>query len=160
MRFFSLLVVLLVSWTADAEQIQGTVVGVADGDTLTILDNDRKQYKIRLVGIDAPEKNQPYGQQSKRALSKMAFGRAVTVYWKKCDKYGRIVGKIAVNNQDINLEQLNSGMAWWYRQYAHEQTVVDRTLYEVAEDSAKKKRIGLWRDDNPTPPSAWRRANR
>ena len=88
-----------------AEQLAGIVIGVTDGDTITLLDEDHQQHKIRLAGIDAPEKKQPYGQQAKASLSLLAFGQSVTVDWKKRDKYGRIIGKIILENQDIILSK-------------------------------------------------------
>lgn len=79
-----------------AADVTGTVVGVADGDTVTILDDLNRQYKVRLSGIDAPEKGQPYGQRSKQTLSECAFGRSASVEGNKLDRYGRLVGKVHV----------------------------------------------------------------
>jgi endonuclease YncB( thermonuclease family) len=75
---------------------------------------------IRLSGIDAPEKAQPFGQRSKESLSSLVFDKAVTVEWSKRDKYGRIVGKVLIDGTDANLEQIKAGMAWFYRRYAKE----------------------------------------
>ena len=108
--------------TAHAETISGRVVGVADGDTLTLLDSSNQQHRIRLYGIDAPEKKQPFGSRAKQNLSSLAYGKSVTVEWSKLDRYGRIVGKAIVNGEDVGLRQLQAGLAWWYRQYAREQT--------------------------------------
>ena len=143
-----------------AEQLAGIVIGVTDGDTVTLLDEDHQQHKIRLAGIDAPEKKQPYGQQAKASLSRMAFGHSVTIDWKKRDKYGRIIGKIMLGNQDINLKQVRFGLAWWYRQYANEQSPEDGIAYETAETAAKQEHLGLWRDESPISPSSWRRLKR
>ncbi len=156
-RFHSLLVVLAVlCGHAYADTLLGLVVGVADGDTITVLDAERQQHKIRLAGIDAPEKKQPYGQKSKASLSSMVFGKSVTVEWTKRDRYQRIIGVVLVNGVDSNLEQVKAGMAWWYRQYAKEQTAPQRAAYEVAENQAKAGRVGLWVDANPVAPWEFR----
>lgn len=90
----------------------GVVVGVADGDTITVLDDERQQHKIRLAGIDAPEKKQSFGQKSKASLSSMVFGKSVTVEWTKRDRYRRIIGLVLVDGVDSNLKQVKAGMAW------------------------------------------------
>jgi len=96
---------------AFAGEITGLVVGIADGDTVTILDADHRQHKIRLAGIDAPEKRQDFGNRSKQSLSGMAYMQQVTVETGKTDRYGRLVGKVVVNGQDVNLEQVHRGVA-------------------------------------------------
>ena len=97
--------------------LNGRVVGVADGDTVTVLDASRQQHKIRLMGIDAPEKRMPYGNRSKQSLSDLIFDRQVQVEYNKKDRYGRTVGKIIVDGVDANLAQIKAGMAWHYKQY-------------------------------------------
>ena len=89
---FLLLIVLFIATDIQAADLRGRVVGISDGDTLTILDSDRRQHKVRLAGIDAPEKSQAFGQASKTSLSEQAFGRDVVVVWDKQDRYGRIIG--------------------------------------------------------------------
>lgn len=133
------------------------MVGIADGDTVTLLDHNRLQHKIRLMGIDAPESHQAFGQKSKSKLSAVVFNRDVIAECGKLDKYQRQVCKIKVNGTDANLEQVKTGMAWWYRQYAGEQSPMDREDYEVAEFNAKARRLGLWADTNPIPPWDWRK---
>lgn len=145
---------------ANAETIAGRVVGVADGDTITVLDEDKVQHKIRLAGIDAPEKKQAFGNQSKQSLSELVFGKTVVVETNKRDKYGRQVGKIVLDGQDINLVQVESGLAWFYRQYQREQSAIDRGLYEAAEYDAKIAKRGLWSDSNPIPPWEFRHGSR
>ncbi len=151
---------VLVAFVAQAETITGRVVGIADGDTVTVLDASRTQYKIRLAGIDAPEKAQPFGQRSKEKLSSLAYDQVVSIEWDKKDRYGRIVGKILVNGRDINIEQIRSGMAWWYEKYRKEQSASDQRMYAQAEQEARAQRVGLWRDADPVPPWDWRRAKR
>jgi len=143
---------LALACTANAETITGLVVGIADGDTITVLDTDKVQHKIRLAGIDAPEKKQAFGNRSKESLSALAFDKTVNVETSKRDRYGRQIGKVLVNGQDVNLVQVERGMAWFYRQYQREQSPNDRRLYEAAEDAAKAEKRGLWRDADPVPP--------
>ncbi len=139
-----------------AESLAGRVVGIADGDTLTILDSSNQQHRIRLSGIDAPEKRQPFGSRAKESLSALAFGKGATVEWSKRDRYGRIVGKVTVNGEDVGLQQLQSGLAWWYRQYAREQNAQDRAIYAQAEDAARATRLGVWSDPQAVPPWEYR----
>jgi endonuclease YncB( thermonuclease family) len=143
---------LALACAAHAETVTGRVVGVADGDTITVLDADKVQHKIRLAGIDAPEKKQAFGNRSKESLSDMVFDKTVNVETEKRDRYGRQIGKVLVNGQDVNLAQVERGMAWFYRQYQREQSPNDRKLYEAAEDAAKAGRRGFWRDSDPVPP--------
>jgi len=147
---------LALACTSHAETVTGRVVGVADGDTITVLDADKVQHKIRLAGIDAPEKKQAFGNRAKESLSDLVFDKTVNVETDKRDKYGRQVGKVLVNGQDVNLVQVERGMAWFYRQYQREQSPNDRKLYEAAEDAAKVGRRGLWRDTDPVPPWEFR----
>lgn len=146
--------------TATADTITGRVVGVADGDTVTVLDAQHVQHKIRLAGIDAPEKSQPFGNRSKQSLSDLAFDKAVVVETDKRDRYGREVGKVLVNGRDVNLIQVERGMAWHYKAYASEQSVNDQRLYEAAETGARTAKRGLWRDLEPTAPWEFRKAQR
>jgi endonuclease YncB( thermonuclease family) len=140
-----------------AETIQGRVIGVADGDTATVLDGANTQWKIRLMGIDAPEKKQAFGYRSKQSLSGLIFNKDVTVNYSKTDKYGRTIGKIIIDGTDANLRQIKYGMAWHYKKYQNEQNVEDRSLYAHAEDEARSRKLGLWSDDEPTPPWDWRK---
>lgn len=141
---------------AHSETITGKVVGVSDGDTITVLDASKTQHKIRLEGIDAPEKAQPFGQRSKEHLSDQVFGKQVEVVTNKTDKYGRNVGKVLVDGKDANLEQVRSGLAWHYKQYQSEQSAGDRVAYANAETAAKAQKSGLWVDAKPVAPWDWR----
>jgi endonuclease YncB( thermonuclease family) len=147
---------LLVALTCNAATIEGRVVGVADGDTITVLDSTNTQHKIRLSGIDAPEKSQPFGNLSKESLSGLVFDKTVTVETDKRDKYKRNVGKVLVDGADANLEQIKRGMAWHYKKYAREQPAADRKAYSDAEDAAKAVRRGLWADTEHVPPWEFR----
>ena len=151
---------LALACIVNAETITGQVVGIADGDTITVLDADKVQHKIRLSGIDAPEKKQPFGNRSKESLSDLAFDKTVNVETSKRDRYGRQIGKVLVNGQDVNLVQVERGMAWFYRQYQREQSPNDRRLYEAAEVAAKAEKRGLWHDSDPVAPWEFRHAKR
>ena len=155
-KLFSL-ALLLFSFGLNAGTIQGKVVSVADGDTITVLDATNTQHKIRLQGIDAPEKAQPFGQKSKQSLSQMVQSKQVTVEYQKKDKYGRTLGKVLHNGTDVCLEQIKLGMAWHYKQYASDQPKEDRALYDQTEQDARAKKAGLWIDKAPTPPWEFRR---
>lgn len=151
---------LLMPLLASADSIEGRVVKVSDGDTVTVLDAQKTQWKVRLVGIDAPEKKMPFGQRSKQNLSDLVFNKQVAIEYSKRDKYGRILGKIIVDGLDANLEQVKSGLAWHYKKYQKEQTEGDRTAYAEAEERAKSAKLGLWSDNTPVPPWDWRRAQK
>lgn len=142
---------------ARSQTLNGRVVRVADGDTITVLDSTNTQHRIRLEGIDAPESHQAFGTQSKKSLSDVVFGQDVTVVYQKTDQYGRLVGKILLDGRDINLEQVKAGMAWHYKEYQKEQSPEDRELYAKAEDEAHAARRGLWQDPDPVEPSAFRK---
>ena len=170
----SLLFVLLLLLSASpshsaATVLEGTVVKIADGDTITVLDSDRVQHIVRIAGIDAPEKGQAFGNASRKRLGELVARKEVRVEFNKHDRYGRIVGKVLVrppdcptcgNSLDVGLAQVTSGMAWWYRKYANEQSPEDQGRYEFAEQEAKAKKVGLWQVRNPQPPWEFRDAKR
>lgn len=143
-----------------AEVITGVVVGVTDGDTVTLLDAHNQQHKIRLEGIDAPEKNQPYGQASKKNLSDLAFQQTVNADCSKADLYGRLICKILVRGEDVNLVQVSDGLAWHYKKYQSEQSLDDRQLYALAENGARATKSGLWQEPNALAPWEWRHRKR
>jgi len=146
---------LALSFPAWAD-ITGNVVGVADGDTITVLDADKVQHKIRLTGIDAPEKKQPFGNRSKQSLSDMVYNKTVTVETDKRDRYGRELGKVLAGGKDVNLGQIRAGFAWHYKAYERTQSATDRQAYADAENEAKAAKRGLWLAADPTPPWVWR----
>lgn len=161
------LLCIAISSIAHANAISGKVVAISDGDTITVLDTSNQPHKIRLSGIDAPEKKQAFGKRSKEHLSDLVFSKPVEVEWTKRDKYKRIVGKVLVaaldcrgddcpKTLDVGLAQVTVGLAWWYRQYSKEQSVGDQERYEIAEAEARAKRVGLWADDEPIAPREWR----
>ena len=157
MRKLLLIFILFLSNIVNAKTIEGLVVGVADGDTITVLDQQKNTYKIRLQGIDAPEKKQAFGEKSKQSLHDLVHGKQVRIEYDKEDKYGRIVGKITLDDLDICLQQLVLGMAWHYKKYENEQSVPDRVVYNGAELKSKSLKLGLWADETPTPPWEFRK---
>jgi len=164
-----LLILSVSSSHSAASVLEGTVVKIADGDTITVLDSDKMQHRVRIAGIDAPEKNQPFGNASRKRLGELVAREEVRVEFNKHDRWGRIVGKVLVTppdcltcskTMDVGLAQVTTGMAWWYRKYANEQSPEDRGRYEYAEQEAKAERVGLWQDKNPQPPWEFRKAKR
>jgi endonuclease YncB( thermonuclease family) len=148
---FALLLTPLPAFSAD---LACKVVGVTDGDTLTCLTQEKRQIKVRLAQIDAPEKAQPFGQRAKQALSDLVFGKQVMLERETTDRYGRMVAKVIKDSQDINLDMVRAGMAWVYDQYAHDQH------YFSVQEVARTARAGLWADENPVRPSEWRNGGR
>jgi endonuclease YncB( thermonuclease family) len=133
-----------------AEEIKGKVVAIADGDTLTVLDDTKTQHKIRLIGIDCPEKKQPFGTKAGEVLGKKVFGKEVVVEWEKKDRYGRTLGKVVIDGRDIGLEMIQEGMAWHYA------SLFKSDDYAKAQEKAKSDKKGLWKDKKPVPPWEWR----
>ena len=133
----------------------GRVVGVIDGDTIEVLHNQRPE-RIRLSGIDCPEKGQAYGQKAKHAASDLAFGKEVTVQTHGHDKYTRTIGDVILpDGMNLNQELVKQGWCWWYRKYAPGDTVL-----EGLERDAREGRKGLWADPQPVPPWEYRRSRR
>lgn len=149
-------VAILVSVMASADgSIAGRVVGVADGDTLTVLDETNQQHKIRLAGIDAPEKAQAFGQAGKQRLSELCYNKHATVVVVNTDRYGRTVGDVTCDDVHANEEMVRSGNAWVYRHY-------DKGFeyFYSIEEAAKEEKLGLWVDESPTPPWEWRHSRK
>lgn len=151
---------LLGAQVAHAERLAGRVVGIQDGDTLTLLDGNRRELRIRLAGIDAPEARQRYGQAARRALSAEAFGKEASANCPKTDKYGRKVCVVTVGGRDVGLALLEAGAAWHFKAFAQEQSPSDRVRYARAEEDARRRRAGLWEDPEAVPPWDWRRGVR
>lgn len=143
---------LFLVFQVQADTLLGKVINVADGDTITILDDTNTQHKIRLTGIDAPEKRQAFGNVSKQSLVEQVAGQSVAVEWVKVDKYGRKLGKVLLAGLDCNLVQVKRGLAWHYKQYQREQSPADQQSYAAAEIEARAAKLGLWRDGAPVAP--------
>ena len=146
--------------TSSAYELTGRIVSVADGDTVTLLDANLQQHKLRLSGIDAPEKRQPFGNRSRLHLGALVFGRQVMAHCPKTDRYKRAVCRIEVDGIDANLAQVEAGMAWHYKAYSREQSPADRWRYAKAEDRARDARQGLWADRAPVAPWDFRKARK
>jgi len=169
MRYCLLFLVTLLIATVAQADVTGRVVVVTDGDTIKVLDSNNTQHKVRLTGIDAPERGQPFGTASTNNLNRMVAGKQVRVESNKSDRYGRILGKVWVQpadcstcgkTLDANYAQLQAGMTWWYRYYAKQQPPEDRGRYESAEDEARARGLGLWVDPHPINPYRWRKGKR
>lgn len=145
---------LLQSLIANATVISGRVVRIADGDTLTVLDANNNQFKIRLAEIDAPEKKQAFGNKSKQYLSAICYSKQATVRTSENDRYNRIIGYVNCDGVNANKQQVQNGMAWAYKQY-----VKDPEFYRLEID-AKTNARGLWADPNPIEPWEFRKQSR
>lgn len=159
-RWVAWVVLALSCQLALADVLVGRVVAVADGDTVTVLDESRQQHRIRLLGIDAPERRQAFGNRARQHLADRVFQREVAVEFGKKDRYGRILGKVVLDGEDINLLMLREGMAWHYKQFQRDQRPADRVLYATAEREAREAGRGLWADPHPQPPWEFRRQSR
>ena len=149
---FKLALILLLTGIASAEQWTGLVVGIQDGDTLTVM-HGTVQVRIRLDGIDCPEKAQPYGNRAQQKTAELSFQRKVTVVTTSKDRYGRTLAVVILpNGHALNDELMRAGLAWWYRKYAPK----NRSLAQL-EETARDAGLGLWADPNPTPPWLWRK---
>jgi endonuclease YncB( thermonuclease family) len=168
LRIFAILLLVLGGF-AQAATIDGKVIKVEAGDTITILDATNQQYRIRINGIDAPEKGQSFGDRSRQNMADMVTGKEVTADCHKTDRYKRPVCKVWVQpiscstcgkTLDVGHAQIVAGMAWWDREYAKEQSEQDRGRYESEEHEAKLRKRGLWAHDSPAPPWEWRKRNK
>ena len=150
--FCTLSIGLVVGGLAHAEPlIEGRVVAVSDGDTVTILTSEKQQVKVRLAEIDAPEKAQAFGHKSKQSLSEICFDKSAVIDVQDIDRYGRTVARVVCSGVDANAEQVKRGFAWVYDRY-----VKDRSLYAM-QDLARQNNRGLWGDVAPVPPWDFRR---
>ena len=131
-------------------EITGRVVGVHDGDSITVLAAGNEQLKVRLEGIDAPELKQPFSQQSKQALSGLVFGKMVNLLVTGTDRYKRTLAVVMVDGVKVNREMVRRGLAWRYDKYSKDAAL------QAAQNEAKAARRGLWADATPVPPWEWR----
>ncbi len=142
------------TFAAGNPQITGTVVGVADGDTLSVLDSSKREYRVRLAEIDAPESSgQAFGNQAKHALSRLCYRKLAEITVHTKDRYGRNVGVVTCDGVNANAKMVESGLAWVYTQYAS----ANSPLFGLEQQARLAKR-GLWRDANPVPPWEWRKS--
>ena len=134
----------------------GNVVGIADGDTITVIHNGRGE-KIRLHGIDTPEKGQAFGNKAKAVTGSMLRGRVVEITLVTTDRYGRTVAQVHVDGQSLNESLVRSGYAWVYRKYCKEAFCAD---WLALEESARNHKKGMWCDPHIIPPWEYRQIGR
>ena len=145
------LALLLACGAAVAETLSGSVAVVIDGDTLTVVDTAKKQHRIRLAGVDAPEAKQPFGLESARSLARLCYKKPAKVEWKAKER-GLLVGEVTCDGVQANEEQVRRGMAWVPPRQA---VMPGSALYEL-ETYARLRKVGLWADDKAMPPWEWR----
>ena len=164
----SLIISLFLLSTYTFADFNAKVVKIVDGDTIHAKDYmSNKIYKVRLLGIDAPEKDQSYGKRSTNFLKGIIDKKYISIISKpknnnpfSLDRYKRVIGKIVYENKDINYLMLQNGMAWHYKKYKNSQSKVDQESYSIVESIASKNSVGLWSASKPIPPWKWRKAYR
>ena len=156
MHRISILVLVLLSSICSAESLTGKVVRIVDGDTLVLLDSGNTQHRVRLAGIDTPERGQPFGKKTTENLARIAGGQPARVEFYKRDRWNRLIGKVWVRSPgspcqaescpktlNVGMAQLTQGLAWHFKRYAYEQSEEDRERYAFAEEEARAKGVGL-----------------
>ena len=162
-----LIVILFLLSPYSFADFNAKVVNIVDGDTIDVLDGYNQKLRIRLLGIDTPERKQQFGYESYFYLNKILHGKSVVII-SSPDKdkpytlgyFKRVIGKVVLNDVDINLEMIKKGMGWHFIKYKKNQPIDESHSYNKAESEARKKYIGLWSDPNPVPPWKWRQQNR
>ena len=165
-----LLITAFIASVCHGEIMEGRVVRIVDGDTLVVLDADKIQHRVRLTGIDTPERGQPFGNRAKQNLARLAGGQGARIDWYKKDRWNRLIGTVWIQSPDTScqeeecpktldagMSQITQGLAWHFKRYAHEQPEEQREQYSFAEYEARAKRVGLWSDPHPIPPWEWRK---
>ena len=151
-KLFAIFCVFSIVSLSYAQKFQVKVVGISDGDTFTAINRDKLQLKIRIYGIDAPEKKQDYGQKAKQVLSDCIFGKVVMVDVQSQDGWGRYISYVYTpEGKDVSLLMLQNGMAWHFKKYD------DTEIYSNAEINAKSRKVGLWAVPNPVAPWEFRK---
>jgi endonuclease YncB( thermonuclease family) len=146
----------LAAGVAAAENLRGVVIAVTTGSTLTVQDADRKQHRVRLAGIDPPEKGQGFHERSRQHLSELTLKKQAQLDCYRVDGSKRRVCRASVNGRDVALAQVQAGLAWHYKRFEKEQTASERAAYSRAEEQARAARIGLWQSEKPVPPWQFR----
>ena len=152
--FFALVMAVVTTAWPPPAGFQATVLRVLDGGTIVVRTLDLEQIKVRLYGLDLPERGQPGGKEAAAALKPLQ-GRTVTVREMDIDRSSRMVALVEYEGKSVNLGLVEQGRAWYYGQYCQEQPICGKI--EKAESEARKAKRGIWAEDNPTPPWAWRR---
>jgi endonuclease YncB( thermonuclease family) len=150
-RFLLLLPLLAAAHAVSADTISGNVIAIPDGDTLTIIDRNKKRYRIRLAEIDAPERKQPYGTRSRNSLAEICFQKQAAAETTEKDSYGRLIGKVSCAGVDANTEQVRRGMAW-----VNARATLPNSPLPEMEANARLRKLGLWAGQKPEPPWKWR----
>ncbi|HCM3757163.1 TPA: thermonuclease family protein [Salmonella enterica subsp. enterica serovar London] len=151
-----ILLLLLILAPAVQATLTGRGVRVIDGDTVVVLTAPATEVRIRLAGIDAPEKGQPFRQRARQFLASRVAGRVVEISGDSRDRYGRTLGTLWADGRDINAELVCSGMAWAYRVRSPE----PNPAYLQCENTAREQKKGLWQEASPVPPWQWRKQRR
>ena len=155
--FLAIIFLFFLPAISSTQTLTGKVIKISDGDTITLLDNQHRQTKIRLYGIDTPEKGQAYGQKAKRFTASLVAGKSVSVKVYDTDRYGRSVGVVYSGRTNVNEEIIRAGYAWQYRKYCKASFC---SKWLTLEQEARNSELGLWRDKHPQPPWEWRKAKR
>jgi endonuclease YncB( thermonuclease family) len=140
--------------------IHGRVTGILDGDTINVRIFAKKQIRVRIAFIDAPEKDQAFGQRAKTAMSELVFGKDVKLRPHTIDRHRGLLARVLIDNQDAGLELLKQGLCWVYEKYVGEASAEIQTSYWAAQAAAQSDRLGLWQDPDPVPPWEWRKDKR
>ncbi|SHN00795.1 Endonuclease YncB, thermonuclease family [Chryseobacterium carnipullorum] len=135
-------------------QITSKVVGIKDGDTIVVLDDNNNQITLRLAEVDCPESGQPFGKNAKQFTSSQVFGKTVKYYPTNSDRYGRIVAKVYYDGKYLSEEIIKAGLGWWYYRYS------DNKNLGKLQDIAKNKKLGLWSHTQVIPPWEFRRSEK
>ena len=150
-RLLVLLCIVLCYAFVFSQKITAKVVGVKDGDTFVVL-HEKKEIVVRLEHVDAPEKNQPFGNRAKQFASDFCFGKTVVVIGNgKKDRNGRWIGEIFYKNQNLGKELVSNGLAWHFKRYSKNENYADLEM------DARKKKRGLWQEKEPIAPWEWRK---
>lgn len=153
-RISFILAVSIISINISA-QFKAKVIGISDGDTITVLSESNTQIKIRLAEVDCPESKQPFGNNAKQYTSSQVFGKQIIFYQTDEDRYGRTIAKVYYDSgKYLSEEIIKAGMGWWYFKYSN-----NKKLGEI-QNQAKSKRLGLWQDKNPIAPYVWRKLSK
>ena len=150
----------LVARPVTAQTVKGRVLSVEDGDKLLVMTETKQRVRVRIAGIDAPESGQRFSVTAKDHLSRLVLSQQVVVQGTKKDRYGYTVGKVLIGETDVGLELVRAGYAWHFKRYEVEQNKSDREHYAEAQQTARKKRRGLWQDASPVPPWDWSEGKR
>lgn len=142
------------SMTTENGAISGKVISVADGDTMTILTSGKKHIKIRLLGIDAPERGQDFGAVARQQLNNLCYGKTVTVENKGEDQYGRVLGVVYIDGMNVNEYMVRNGLAWYYKHFVNDPRL------DSLEQLARKEKVNIWSRKNPMSPYEFRKSRR